>query len=197
MGRKEIWLVRHAEGEHNVKDRKVKFSFDPPLTNEGWRQAWEMHERLKGDGGVDLICVSPLRRTLQTADALFRNERCEKVAIEDLRERTMSSCNWRRSVDEQEQDFPDVDYSAIERGQDPRLHRRDETPESVYRRSLRFLQWLSRQPESRVAIVTHWQVLYHGLMPLMCPSSGDKQRRFKNCEVRCFVWEYEVDRAHR
>jgi len=29
---KEIYIIRHAQGEHNVSS---KFSFDPPLTTEG------------------------------------------------------------------------------------------------------------------------------------------------------------------
>jgi phosphohistidine phosphatase SixA len=47
---------------------------------------------------VDLVLVSPLRRTLQTATGLFP-EHPNIVALEDLREVVMESCNLRRDTE--------------------------------------------------------------------------------------------------
>ena len=44
---------------------------------------------------IELVLVSPLRRTLQTAAGLFPTHE-NVVAIEDLRETVMESCNLRR-----------------------------------------------------------------------------------------------------
>ena len=47
---------------------------------------------------VDLVLVSPLRRTLQTATGLFP-EHPNIVALEDLREVVMESCNLRHDTE--------------------------------------------------------------------------------------------------
>ena len=195
MKRKELVLIRHAEGEHNVKGGS--FSFDPPLTAKGRQQCRDARRELRKEGELDLICVSPLRRTLETADLCFKDERCDRVAVEMLRERTKGSCNWRRRVDEQQQDFPGVNYRHIAPGLDPHLNRRDEPVEEVYDRSLEFLQWLADQPETRVAVVSHWQVLYHGLLPILDPEADSSENSFKNCEYTFITWDYNPDFSTR
>jgi len=46
---------------------------------------------------IELVLVSPLRRTLQTATGLFPAHG-KVVALEDLRETVMESCNLRRDT---------------------------------------------------------------------------------------------------
>jgi len=61
-------LIRHAQALHNVaKDWSIH---DPPLSTLGEQQCAELQEYLKKEEimtKVDLIVVSPMRRTLQTA----------------------------------------------------------------------------------------------------------------------------------
>jgi hypothetical protein len=61
-------LIRHAQALHNVAS---DFSLhDPPLSELGERQCAELQESLKKEdiaNKVELIVVSPMRRTLQTA----------------------------------------------------------------------------------------------------------------------------------
>eukprot|EP00755_Sulcionema_specki_P022399 Sspe_Gene.76416::Locus_47742_Transcript_1_1_Confidence_1.000_Length_793::g.76416::m.76416 len=197
LQKKELWLVRHAEGEHNVSKR---YTFDPPLTKDGWAQADDCRNAFLREGAapeaMDLVCVSPLRRTLETAQALFGggSRGPPMLAIEDLRERVFSRCNWRRPREVQQKAFPRVDFGSIEWGEDPCLDWLDETPEEVRDRCAVFLRWLARQPEHRVAVVTHWQVLFHGLIPLLDPSAERKDRSFHNCRVHRVMWTYELQR---
>ena len=64
-------LLRHGQTAHTVEK---KFSgsggHDPELSAEGGLQVRAAAERLAGDGAVDVVLASPLRRTLQTAQAV-------------------------------------------------------------------------------------------------------------------------------
>ncbi|MGB1605742.1 MAG: phosphoglycerate mutase family protein [Promethearchaeia archaeon] len=77
---KTVFIVRHAQGQHNVSPR---FEFDPPLTEDGHKQVSQpvprhsfVCEQVKSRAkiatklSVDLVVVSPLRRTLQTASGV-------------------------------------------------------------------------------------------------------------------------------
>lgn len=63
-----LLLIRHAQALHNVAD---DWSIhDPPLSELGIQQSRELQESLKNTeigNKVELIVVSPMRRTLQTA----------------------------------------------------------------------------------------------------------------------------------
>lgn len=63
-----LLLIRHAQALHNVaSDWSLH---DPPLSELGKQQCEELHQTLKNSdigNQVELIVVSPMRRTLQTA----------------------------------------------------------------------------------------------------------------------------------
>jgi broad specificity phosphatase PhoE/ribonuclease HI len=64
-------LLRHGETPHTAEKRfSGSGGHDPELSAEGLRQAAAVAERLAGDGGVDAVVSSPMRRTRQTADAV-------------------------------------------------------------------------------------------------------------------------------
>ena len=109
-------------------------------------------------GPPELVLVSPLRRTLQTATGLF-GAGVRVSAIEALREkRTGMACDERHSVLELQAEFPHIDFSEMRR-------RRAEfpTPEhgednaAVRRRALAFLDGLPALAAgcSTIAIVSH------------------------------------------
>ena len=109
-------------------------------------------------GPPELVLVSPLRRTLQTATGLFGAD-VRVSAIEALREkRTGMACDERHSVLELQAEFPHIDFSEMRK-------RRAEfpTPEhgednaAVRRRALAFLDGLPALAAgcSTIAIVSH------------------------------------------
>ncbi|PUZ46003.1 hypothetical protein GQ55_7G012300 [Panicum hallii var. hallii] len=80
---KTIYLVRHAQGIHNVageKDFKAYMShdlFDAQLTPLGWSQVDGLREHVKKSGlakKIELVITSPLLRTMQTAVGVFGGE---------------------------------------------------------------------------------------------------------------------------
>ncbi|HZW02320.1 MAG TPA: histidine phosphatase family protein [Anaerolineaceae bacterium] len=65
-----LLLVRHGETAWNVEGR-YQGQADPPLNERGQAQAAQLAGRLAG-AGIDVIYASPLRRALQTAEAIAR-----------------------------------------------------------------------------------------------------------------------------
>ncbi|XP_029145388.1 phosphoglycerate mutase-like protein 1 isoform X4 [Arachis hypogaea] len=80
---KTIHLVRHAQGIHNVEGDKNYDAylnpayFDAQLTPLGWQQVDNLRKHVRASGlikRIDLVTVSPLLRTLQTAVGVFGGE---------------------------------------------------------------------------------------------------------------------------
>ena len=63
-----LTLVRHATTEANVNRRFVG-QVDPPLNEQGEREATELAKRL-AESSMDLIVTSDLQRAVQTANAI-------------------------------------------------------------------------------------------------------------------------------
>lgn len=71
-GALDLLLVRHGQSEAYREDAPfplVGGHGDPPLSKLGQRQAGQVAQRLAG-AGLDAICVTSLRRTVQTAAPL-------------------------------------------------------------------------------------------------------------------------------
>ncbi|KAL3538740.1 hypothetical protein ACH5RR_002106 [Cinchona calisaya] len=77
---KTIYLVRHAQGIHNVEGDKNYKSymspeyFDAHLTPLGWQQVDNLRKHVHSSGllnRIELVVTSPLLRTMQTAVGVF------------------------------------------------------------------------------------------------------------------------------
>ncbi|XP_019424162.1 PREDICTED: phosphoglycerate mutase-like protein 1 isoform X2 [Lupinus angustifolius] len=196
------WLVRHAQGIHNVEgDKNYKAYlnpryFDAQLTPLGWQQVDNLRNHVRDSGlidKIDLVIVSPLLRTLQTAVGVFGGEgytdktdvlplmvanagnssraaisslNCPPiVAVELCREHLgVHPCDRRRSISECQFLFPAVDFSLIDSDEDD-LWKENirETKEELAARGMKFLNWLWTRKEKEIAIVTHSGFLSHTL----------------------------------
>ncbi|CAH9105198.1 unnamed protein product [Cuscuta epithymum] len=199
---KTIHLVRHAQGFHNVegeKDHSAYLSphlFDASLTPLGWQQVDNLRKHVHSSGlfkKVELVVVSPLLRTMQTAVGVFGGEdhadgmhdlplmvanagnssrsaisslNCPRfLAMELCREHIgVHWCDKRRSISEYKPSFPAIDFSLIEHDDDT-LWKEDirEANEEVAKRGMNFLKWLSTRKEKEIAVVTHSGFLIHTL----------------------------------
>ncbi|OIV93148.1 hypothetical protein TanjilG_20810 [Lupinus angustifolius] len=199
---KTIHLVRHAQGIHNVEgDKNYKAYlnpryFDAQLTPLGWQQVDNLRNHVRDSGlidKIDLVIVSPLLRTLQTAVGVFGGEgytdktdvlplmvanagnssraaisslNCPPiVAVELCREHLgVHPCDRRRSISECQFLFPAVDFSLANSDEDD-LWKENirETKEELAARGMKFLNWLWTRKEKEIAIVTHSGFLSHTL----------------------------------
>jgi len=106
-------------------------------------------------GPPELVLVSPLRRTLQTATGLFGAD-VRVSAIETLREkRTGMACDERHTVLELQSEFPHINFSEVEASTVTIEHGEDNA--AVRRRALAFLDGLPSLAAgcSTIAIVSH------------------------------------------
>ncbi|HEY8492131.1 MAG TPA: histidine phosphatase family protein, partial [Dehalococcoidia bacterium] len=80
----EVLLIRHAQQAHRPESTVAEFT-DPPLSEHGRRQAAALGAALS-TLRLDAVFTSPLRRALETAEAVARHHRLEPQIIDDLRE---------------------------------------------------------------------------------------------------------------
>ncbi|XP_026433186.1 phosphoglycerate mutase-like protein 1 isoform X2 [Papaver somniferum] len=199
---KTLHLVRHAQGFHNVEGEKNHDAylseelFDAQLTPLGWQQVDNLHKHITEcgiDKKVELVIVSPLLRTMQTAVGAFgggdyadgmdvtplmvanggnSNRSAVSslntppfVAVELCREHLgVHPCDRRRGVGEYRTIFPAIDFSLIENEEDV-LWKADvrEADESLAARGMKFMNWLWTRKEKEIAVVTHSGFLFHTL----------------------------------
>ncbi|KAJ8444567.1 hypothetical protein Cgig2_021317 [Carnegiea gigantea] len=170
-------LVRHAQGIHNIegaeKDKRSPKLFDACLSPLGWDQVENLRKHVNACGllkRIQLVIVSPLLRTMQTAAVVFggdiqsnsisatplmvENVKSEHAAVSSLdcppfiahelcRERLgINTADRRRSISEYKSLFPAIDFSLVE-SDDDIMWARDvrESDEELAARGIRFLKW--------------------------------------------------------
>ncbi|KAL2655737.1 hypothetical protein AAZX31_04G087600 [Glycine max] len=199
---KTLHLVRHAQGFHNVEGEKNFEAyksydlFDANLTPLGWKQVDNLRQHVKASGlskRIELVIVSPLLRTMQTAVGVFGGQPYTDginvpplmndnvgdsgrpaisslnappfIAVELCREHLgVHPCDKRRNITDYRHMFPAIDFSLIENDEDI-LWKPDirEKNEEVAARGLKFLEWLWTRKEKEIAVVTHSGFLFHSL----------------------------------
>ena len=117
-----IYLIRHGEAEHNINYLKYgsktfydKNYIDTKLTQKGHEQSINLHNSWNNINDIELVLVSPLYRTLQTATNIFKDNNIPILAIEDLREHpnTCHTCNKRKNKTELVKNFPNINFDNI------------------------------------------------------------------------------------
>mmetsp|Transcript_3546 Transcript_3546/g.4767 ORF Transcript_3546/g.4767 Transcript_3546/m.4767 type:complete len:303 (+) Transcript_3546:90-998(+) len=209
---KTIHFVRHAEGTHNEANHAygdntpVTYStdgswryMDARLTDKGIEQCVTARETLLTDVNPQLVVVSPLTRTLQTAHIMFGGKDLPFLVHDLCRERHGKyTCDKRRTKTEILQDMKPIyestndiiDFNsfayASEEDQDWGEHR--EPDDSCTGRGIKMMQWLATRPEKEIAVVTHSSWLKHLFRAFgQAVHEKDKKRLHRlagNAEVR-------------
>lgn len=215
---KTVHFLRHAQGEHNVAGAVDPVNgylredlVDAVLTEHGINQCKEVYEKyfVGSDksmvSDVQLIVVSPMRRTLQTATHCFADhvENTPFVAVEHLREQTgLHPCDLRHPISEHVVNFPHICFKEVDDEDDPLYHRYSgirEPDEEVAKRVKDFFQWLMDREEDNIAVVTHSAYLrnmFRDVVQIEPPPSDEQKHqneieheKYKNCELR----SYEIE----
>ena len=162
---KNIWCIRHGIALHNVLYKKIgtkaytlKRYRDTPLIKQGEEQSLILGNTWKDIDDIDIVFVSPTKRTLQTATNIFKNKDIEIIANDDIIEypQTIEICNHRRSKSIISKEFPTVCFNNIKEESKHWI----ESPniESLFdlkKRSNNFKQMLIERPEKNICIVSH------------------------------------------
>lgn len=161
MSSKTITFIRHGQATHNPffdngtydpsRDEEL---FDAPLTDLGRRQAEAINL-----GPMDLVVVSPLTRTLQTASLIFKDHTGPILVHQDVRETFFNSiaCNRRRPLSELKDQFLCMTFGS-EAGDDIGDRMIVENMKSFQERLKRFTVWLQERPEASI-VVSHGNFL--------------------------------------
>lgn len=69
-----VHLVRHGQGYHQLDDlQQHRQKYDPLLTHYGLQCCERFNENFPEYVTIDLVCASPMRRTILTAQHCFRD----------------------------------------------------------------------------------------------------------------------------
>ena len=185
---KNIICIRHGKAFHNVLSDKIgekafslKESFDAPLVEEGILQAKELGENSKQLKKIDIVFVSPLTRTLQTAENIFeKNKIVRIVALDKIKEfpQGIEICNKRRNRIELKEKFKKVDFSLLDSDSD-QMWREDsyEKIEELKERIEEFKQFIINGNYNNIAIVSH----NNFLKELLFQNCGDETYNLDHC----------------
>mmetsp|Transcript_10245 Transcript_10245/g.19676 ORF Transcript_10245/g.19676 Transcript_10245/m.19676 type:complete len:300 (-) Transcript_10245:161-1060(-) len=210
---KIIHFIRHAEGTHNAANRAYgddtptvfstprseKYT-DAPLTDRGIQQCLEARYGVLLSGvKPELVVVSPLTRTLQTAHIMFHSRGLPFIVHDVCRERWgRYTCDKRRRASEVIKDMQvlygttheNIDFKSFAYcdEDDTKWTEKRETDESCCERGVALLHWLATRPEKEIAVVTHSSFLRHLFrafgFSLDKRDMGELHRKSGNAELR-------------
>ncbi|KAH6680191.1 hypothetical protein B0J14DRAFT_683324 [Halenospora varia] len=164
-----LYLVRHAEGEHNIDD--AHHIRDTALTTLGKEQCAQLQATFPLHDKINLVLLSPLRRA--TCNVGFTRR--------DLKDEVQ------KLFGEQELlfDLEKIDYSMVVEGSNSKTGFWAPHREECHKRAATLRLWLCTLPEMHVLLVTHGAFLHF----LTEDWTGDGPKRgtaYLNCEVRQF-----------
>lgn len=162
---KNIYCIRHGLSLHNKLYHKHGSNtfYDPdyidtPLLPEGREQAINLASSWTELDKIDLVIVSPLKRTLETAYHIFKNSNKPIIAFENCREFPLGlhTCNKRSNKEELELLYPDIDFTNLKDNKDTLWNPcKEETLASLNERIEVTKQFLLSRKETNIALVNH------------------------------------------
>ena len=199
-GDKIVHFVRHAEGEHNVAGREDPLKGylrpeleDAVLTKHGINQCKNLHKSTVDKlQSVELLVVSPMNRTIQTAMHSFPQfvDALPWVAIENVREQTgLHPCDKRKPISVHKANYGHVNFDLIASNEDPIYSKYilREPDTDVAARGREFIEWLKQRPEKEIIVVTHSAYLRHLFNRVLDIESDADREHFENCEMRTYI----------
>ena len=185
---KNIYCIRHGLALHNVLGQEIgskayflEKCFDAPLVDKGILQAQELGKKWDNLDKIQKVFVSPLTRTLQTAEYIFKDKIGLKIiALDGIKEfpQGMETCNKRREKKELEVNFKNIDFSELDSDTD-QMWREDrfETIEELEQRIEDFKKLLKKLDDENVAVVSHSSFLKQ----MLYGTIGDDSNQLNHC----------------
>ena len=161
---KNLYLIRHGHSLHNelfnkigVKAFRIPLTIDSPLTNEGHLQSIELGNTWPKKREIELVLVSPLTRTLDTAMNIFGDTDIPMVSEDFLREYPIGedTCNKRSSLTHLKNKYPRVEFNLVSDGDTLWTQDYRETIDELEQRLDQMVKYLQKRKEKNIAIVGH------------------------------------------
>ena len=185
---KNIYCIRHGLALHNILGQEIgskayflEKCFDAPLVDKGILQAKELGKKWDNLDKIQKVFVSPLTRTLQTTENIFKDKIGLKIiALDGIKEfpQGMETCNKRREKKELEVNFKNIDFSELDSDTD-QMWREDrfETIEELEQRIEDFKKLLKKLDNENVAVVSHSSFLKQ----MLYGTIGDDSNQLNHC----------------
>ena len=165
---KLLYLIRHGKALHNekfiemgmdVNAFRIPEVIDSPLTGEGHNQSINLGNNWKDKYNIELVLVSPLTRTLETAMNIFGETNIPIISKEFLREYPIGrdTCNKRSDISKLKIKFPKI-YFDIEQEKDIYWKEQEEFMENIDDLNSRInlmKKYIFNLKEKNIAIVGH------------------------------------------
>ncbi|KAB8302472.1 hypothetical protein EYC80_005878 [Monilinia laxa] len=159
-----IILIRHAQALHNVSHKARNYQLhDPALTDLGFgTQCDELARFLENDvplaQKIDLIVVSPMRRTLQTAQqglGWLIKRGVPVILRPEWQENSDKPCDTGTPIELMAKEWPQFDWSTV----DPLFPEKSGiygySKAALTERGITARKWLQQRPEKVIAVVSH------------------------------------------
>jgi len=165
---KLLYLIRHGKALHNDKFIEMNMDvnafripevIDSPLTEEGHYQSINLGNNWENKYDIELVLVSPLTRTLETAMNIFGETNIPIISKEFLREYPIGrdTCNKRSDISILKNKFPKINFD-IDQNKDIYWKENEEFMENINDLNLRInlmKKYIFNLKEKNIAIVGH------------------------------------------
>ena len=191
---KNLYCIRHGTSLHNVMFHKIgRRAYneyrDTPLLDKGIQEAQNLNQKWDKIDTIELVIVSPLSRTIETALNVFKNKSIPMISIDSIMEHPQAEeiCNMRLPKEELIEKYPNIDFSLL--SDDHKLYwvpefDREIEVERLNSRIADFKSFVKMRPEKNIAIVSHSSFLGQ----MIFQKIGDE-----SCELRhCHPYVYHV-----
>lgn len=166
MAPTRIHLVRHGQGQHNLEPlEKNRQIHDAQLTELGEQRCHKFNEDFPKDIHIDLVCASPMWRTIQTAafcfhDVIASTKTKQILLFPDAQETTAVPCDVGSPVSVITKGFGDlVDTSMVTDDWTSKEGKYATDAPALRARAKALRQWLKARPEQEIVVVSHGAIL--------------------------------------
>jgi len=195
---KQVIFIRHGYALHNdlfwkLGNKAYSDYIDTPLLNRGFLEAYHCREIFlkeyeKLGRKPEIVLVSPLTRTLQTATTIFSND-VKIRALDCLVEYPQGGfekCNIRKEKKILEAIYPSVDFREI----DEKLlwSQEEESKDELNGRINKLWDYIGSLEESLIVVVSHSSYIGQ----LKDKKMGNEENELKHCYP--YVMEVDYDK---
>ena len=189
-----IYVVRHGQTDYNVK-QLFQGHMDIPLNELGKEQALKTALKFKNID-LDMILVSPLKRTIQTAQPISEITGIPITIEKRIIERSFGDMEGHQNRNDWNIEMM-LDYEKNYNIENI------EPIQSLFKRIYDFLdEILEKYKDKKIALVTHGAVsqaieCYFNGMPEVVDFEHLENLTLKNCEVRLYEREKNLENEER
>ena len=167
---KNVICIRHGYSYHNkifkeygIDAYQMAECYNSSLLRSGIMEANHLlNTEIDTFKNIDIVLVSPLTRTLQTASILFNGLNKNIVALDILKEypNGLETPNKRKRKSKLIEDFPEINFEKLTTERDETWNpKRLENMEELTIRIKEFKEYVSNMTEQNICIIGHNNVL--------------------------------------